>query len=145
MPRRVKRFAKIVKPDVSRVDTVPVSQERIYLYPEEAADDGNFWMQEESYFGLAQAADTQQTKSEPWYVAPLTFAMQLYQQRQLAKIQQERMKAGLPPLTADQYRSYFQPPVATVEVAPSPQVQQWLLYGALGLAALFLIPKLARR
>lgn len=119
--------------------------ERLYVYPEENMDDARHWDREYGYFGQTSPEAPAAPAPTPWYAAPLAFAMQLYQQRQMAKVQQERARAGLPPLTPEQYRAQYQPPIATAEVGLAPQTRNLLIYGGIGLAALLLLPQLLRR
>lgn len=55
-----------------------------------------------------------------------------YQQKQILDVQMQRAKAGLPPLDASQY-------AAGVQVGLSSDTQKMLLFGALGIAALFFV------
>ena len=57
-----------------------------------------------------------------------------YQQRQLLQVQVDRARAGLPPLDVSNYG-------AGVQVGLSKDTQKMLLYGAVGIAALFLLAK----
>lgn len=83
----------------------------------------------------------QPTNSSSWadaLKAAVPALTSVYQQAQLTKINTQRMQQGLPPFTAAQYSTYFQPPAATVQVGMSPQTQNLLIYGGLAAAALFL-------
>lgn len=73
----------------------------------------------------------------PWYAAALTAAIPaaaaVYSQAQLSKLNVARTKAGLAPVTAQQYSTVYQPPSAQVTVGPSASAEKLFLYGALGL------------
>lgn len=55
-----------------------------------------------------------------------------YQQKQILDVQVDRARQGLPPLNASQYS-------AGVQVGLSSDTQRMLIFGALGIAALFLV------
>jgi hypothetical protein len=61
-----------------------------------------------------------------------------YQQKQLLDVQVERARQGLPPLNTNQY-------AAGLNVGVSQDTQKMLMYGAIGLGALFVFSTLMKR
>lgn len=79
--------------------------------------------------------------NESWYDSLAKILPSLaatYQQKQLLDIQVERARQGLPAIDAGQYG-------AGVNVGLNNDTQKFIMYGALGLGALFLFSTLARR
>lgn len=77
----------------------------------------------------------QQAPGESWMDAlqrSLPILAATYQQKQILDVQVERARQGLPPLNASQY-------AAGVQVGLSSDTQKMLIFGALGIAALFLV------
>lgn len=71
---------------------------------------------------------------ESWFdtlARALPLVAATYQQKEILGVQMDRAKAGLPPLNMSQY-------AAGVNVGLSPDTSKLLLYGALGIAALFM-------
>lgn len=82
-------------------------------------------------------------ESEPWYAAVLKTSlpviMNTYQQQQLTKLNIERMRQGLPPISAATYANQYMVPTAQVQVGPTEQMQKMMLYGAIGIGALIFL------
>lgn len=62
---------------------------------------------------------------------------QISMQRQIAKVNLERLKQGLPPLSPTQTEAYVQRP--GVSVGLSPATRNLIMFGGLGLGAILLI------
>jgi len=91
--------------------------------------------------GVTQIVQQTQLPGENWYdsLAKLLPALTAtYQQKQILDVQVERAKQGLPPLNATQFS-------AGVNVGIAPETQKMLMYGAIGLGAIFLLTALMKR
>lgn len=81
------------------------------------------------------------TGQRPWYeslieqIGPV--AASIYAQRELARLNRERARAGQPLITAEEFTRTYQPPVARVEIAP--QIGPLLPLLAVGGIVLFLM------
>lgn len=79
----------------------------------------------------------QQAPGESW-MQTLTRSLPIltatYQQRQLLQVQVDRARAGLPPLDVSNYG-------AGVQIGLSKDTKNMLLYGGIGIAALFVFAK----
>jgi hypothetical protein len=124
----------------------------VYTYPESAIDSVRRWTSETGFFpawysGLGEAPAA--PAERPWWQRAVEVAVPaaaaIYQQRQLARLNIERTRAGLPPITAEEFRRVYQPPAARVEVAPDPGVGRLLTWVAVGAGALVLMTLLRRR
>lgn len=90
---------------------------------------------------ITQTIAQQQTGGESWMDTlqrTLPALAATYQQQQILNIQLTRAKQGLPPLDPSQYG-------VGVSVGISPELKNMLLIGGLGIAALFLMGRSARR
>lgn len=136
-----------VKPGVAIVSVKPPAVEHSkvlypFTHPESNYDNPNYWESEESYFGLG--ADTTPPPAQdanPWYVTLASGAMNLYQQYLLSKQNDARAKAGMAPLSAQEYAQTQIPP-ARAQVGLDPQTRNMLMYGGLGLGAILLFAML---
>lgn len=76
---------------------------------------------------------------EPWYQSILRSTLPVlastYQQQQLNKLNLERMRNGLPPISGQQYASQYQIPAAQVQVGMTSDTQKLVMYGGLALLA----------
>lgn len=124
-----------------------------YLYPEEMVDSPDYWDNEFSYFGQVQVSTTgtPPTPDEPWYkkiISAVTAAYQMKQQlalqKELNRLNIERAKAGLPPISAKEYVEQTAP-TARVVVEPESGLKNMLIIGGIGLAAIVLFPQLLGR
>lgn len=70
-------------------------------------------------------------------------AQQMKAQKKILDMQLARAQAGLPPLDIDM--SSYGLPGPQVGVGLSPNTQKFLLWGAVGLAAVYLVPKFLKR
>lgn len=68
---------------------------------------------------------------------------QLKQQKKILDMQLQRAQAGLPPLDIDVTK--YGLPGPQIGVGLNPQTQTLLIWGAVGLAAVYLLPKFLRR
>lgn len=93
-----------------------------------------------------QAATTPQSQAGvPWYeslaktfaTTVLPVAASVYQQKKITDLNTERLRAGLPMLSPQQYSSMY--PTASVAVGPNDQAKKLLMYGAVGVGALVLL------
>lgn len=72
--------------------------------------------------------------------------LQARAQKELLDVQLDRMRQGLAPLSATQYMPGVQLSVDPSMYAPQFETMKpWLIYGGLGLAALYLVSQLRRR
>jgi hypothetical protein len=92
--------------------------------------------------GVSAATQQEKLPGES-YVDALARVVQTYAiadtQRRILNVQLQRAQQGLPPLRAAEYGVG-----ASVNVGLSPDTQKMLLWGALGLGALFVLPRLFR-
>lgn len=120
---RGRRAGIVTPPGVVRsqdTDGRPRPAARVmYASPEEAVDDPRRWGEESGYFGLAP----EPAPAKPGWQAALEqivpAAISLATQRQLSRIQLERTRQGLPPLSPAEIRAQL-PPAARVEVGLPP-------------------------
>jgi hypothetical protein len=114
-----------------------------YVYPEAETDNPARWSNECGYFGQASES---KPDDAPWYETlvktTLPAALTIYQQRQITKLQTERMRQGLPPLTSDQVRTVLPP--ARVDVGLPPDTLRMLMIGAGVLGAALILPRLLK-
>lgn len=90
--------------------------------------------------GITQIVASQQAPTESWIdslsrLLPTLAAT--YQQKQLLDVQVDRARQGLPPLNTNQYG-------AGINVGVSQDTQKLLMYGAIGLGALFVFSTLMK-
>lgn len=116
------------------------------LYKQGMIDNPDFWNSEYAYLGNMAADAAVKPPEKLWY-EKLVDVYGAYQaqrtaqkmQDQLARENFSRTSKGQPPLDMDSYARYASP---QINVGISPMVQNMLIYGGLGLAAILLIPKL---
>lgn len=134
-----------------------------YLFPQGRMDDCYYWQTENAYFaypgsigssgGLGEDAGetivmtdgseitraAPAATSKPWYEtlvqSLVPAAASVVAARELNKLNTQRIQAGLPMLTAQQYSAQYQPPTATVAVGPSAAAMQLVKYGGIALGA----------
>lgn len=86
----------------------------------------------------AEVIDKQE--STPWADTIKTLIpvlLNTYQQQQLTKLNTERVKRGERPLTAQEYASQYMIPATTVQVGLDPATKELLMWGAIGIGALW--------
>jgi len=115
------------------------------MYKAELFDNPDFWNSEYGFLNEDSGGDAAAKPPEkPWY-EKLVSVYGAYQaqrtaqklQEQLARENAARASAGKPPINMDQYAKYAAP---QVNVGLSPTVQNILIYGGIGLAAVLLLP-----
>jgi hypothetical protein len=83
--------------------------------------------------------DAAGTKVEPWYQSILRSTLPVlastYQQQQLNKLNLERMRQGLSPISGQQYANQYMVPAAQVQVGMTGDTQKLVMYGGLALLA----------
>lgn len=135
----------IVKPpsQLNFASTIAVERQ---MYKQEMSDNPDFWNSEYGYLG-EMAADASATPPEkPWYDKMVSIYGAYQAQRTAQKMQDQlarenvaRASRGAPSISMDDYARYASP---QVNVGISPMVQNILIYGGIGLAAVLLLPKL---
>ncbi len=142
---------------------------RYNLHPQSSMDDPASWNREAGYYGLGEdggegivmmtpsgapalpqaAATPSDTGTKPWYAsiadafsAALPVAASVYQQKKFTDLNIERSRAGLAPISAQQYAQQYQIPAAQVVVGPNDTTQKLLMYGAIGVGACVLLKAL---
>lgn len=123
-------------------ETKPIESVYIpYGFPEELVDSPKVWEEENYYFGQTPPSTPAPAEKPSWWQNLIQTAVPAYlqykQQREFQKLNIERARQGLPPISVEEYRA-MTPPAATVEVGMSPQTRNMLLLGGLGLGALLL-------
>ena len=116
------------------------------LYKQGMSDNSDFWNSEYGYLGDMAADAAAKPPEKAWY-EKLVDVYGAYQaqrtaqkmQDQLARENFNRTSKGQQPLDMDSYARYASP---QINVGVSPMVQNMLIYGGLGLAAILLLPKL---
>ncbi len=110
--------------------------------PEKWASEQAFFLGEDasdaSIVNLTPSGNTTR-QDTPWYESAIKTALpvlaNVYQQREMTKLNIARMNQGLSPLTGAQY-SQFQPATAQVQFGATADAKKMMLYAAIGVAAL---------
>ena len=114
--------------------------EAAYTLGPQYVDSPSRWLSEYGYLsGLANDQATP-TAEKPWYQSAVETlvpaATAIYTQRELNKLNIERARQGLAPISASEFARTYQPPVARVQVEPGSQARNLLLWAALGIGGL---------
>lgn len=110
--------------------------------PEKWASEGAYFLGEDSsdasIVNITPSGNTTRQET-PWYESAIKTALpvlaNVYQQREMTKMNIARMNRGLSPLTGSQY-AQFQPPTAQVQFGATADAKKLMLYAAIGVAAL---------
>lgn len=112
--------------------------EAAYINARDWTDSPRRWQSE--YGWLSGLSESTAQPQKPWYQALVESigptAAAVYMQRELNKLNVERTRQGLPPITSAEFSRSYQPPIARVEVDPGAQGRNLFLWAALGLSAL---------
>lgn len=140
---------KVAAPNSSKLKPLPVVQTKIeeefsppYLYPVEMIDSPDAWGNENFYFGQAPAV----APDKPWYEKLVDIYGLVRGQKEADKLRKEniaRMRRGQPVMSVDDWRA-ITPPSASVEFGLTPQIRNILIFGAIGLGAVFLLSQRKR-
>lgn len=123
------------------------ASELAYTFPQQNTDRPRRWASESGYFrGLGEDAgeaavmiQPAASVERPWYQTLVDTlvpaAASVYQQRELTKLNTERLRAGMPMITASEFARTYQPPAAQVQFGMTDGTKKMMMYGALGLGA----------